>query len=122
MQLGDFADPDLTFAMCAVEVPCGATAQKAFEAAGVTPSIDSYEPDVKAVLHLIELDEVDAGLVYRTDILGNPKVEGIEIDQDTTTLYPIATTSKKDAAAAFVAFVLSARGQAVLQAAGFGTP
>jgi molybdate transport system substrate-binding protein len=118
----DFADPELAIVVCAVEVPCGAAAQNAFEAAGVTPSIDSYEADVKAVLARVQLGDADAGLVYRTDVLAADDVDGIELAEDTTTSYPIATTSDSSNASAFLAFVLSARGQSVLQAAGFGAP
>lgn len=118
----DFADPALTIVVCAAEVPCGAAAEQAFEAADVTPSIDSYEPDVKAVLSRIELGDADAGLVYRTDVLASHKVEGIDLADEITTQYPIAAVSRSKSAADFVKFVLSARGQAILQAAGFGAP
>ena len=123
--LADFADPDATIALCAVEVPCGAAAAKLLESAGITPSVDTYEQDVKAVLTKVELGEVDAGLVYVTDVLdAGDAIEGIEVESDPVK-YPIATLSasaNKEAAAAFVAFVLSAKGTAILKAAGFGTP
>ena len=38
--------------------------------AGVTPSIDTNEPDVRALLTKIEAGELDAGIVYQTDVLG----------------------------------------------------
>ena len=120
MGLADFANPDLLIAVCAVEVPCGAAAGKAFTAAGVTPSIDTYEQDVKAVLSKVELGEVDAGLVYVTDVLANGKVDGIPLDEVGPVEYPIVSVTTNEAATAFIAFVLSARGQAILTAAGFG--
>ena len=118
--LADFANPDLLIAVCAVEVPCGVAADKAFTAAGITPSIDTYEQDVKAVLSKVELGEVDAGLVYVTDVLANGEVDGIPLDEVSPVEYPIAAITDSEAAAAFMAFVLSARGQAILAAAGFG--
>lgn len=118
--LSDFANPALLIAVCAVEVPCGAAAAKALEAEGVTPSIDTYEHDVKAVLSKVELGEVDAGLVYVTDVLANDGVEGIELDDLVAVEYPIASVADSQAAAAFIAFVLSARGKAILAEAGFG--
>lgn len=118
--LSDLANPDLLIAVCAVEVPCGAAAEQAFEAAGITPSIDTYEQDVKAVLSKVELGEVDAGLVYVTDVLANGKVEGIELGDVSPVEYPIASVTNSDAAAAFIAFVLSAQGQDILAEAGFG--
>jgi molybdate transport system substrate-binding protein len=123
--LSDFADPDKTIALCAVEVPCGAAAAKLLDGAGIVPSVDTYEQDVKAVLTKVELGEVDAGLVYVTDVLdGGDAIEGIEVESSPV-LYPIATLSastNKESAQAFVDFVLSARGQGILKAAGFGAP
>jgi molybdate transport system substrate-binding protein len=116
----DFARPELLIAVCAVEVPCGVAAAQAL--AGIPASIDTYEQDVKAVLSKVELGEVDAGLVYVTDVLANGKVDGIELDNDIAVDYPIVTISRSDAARAFVDFVLSTRGQAILMAAGFGAP
>lgn len=118
--LSDFANPDLLIAVCAVEVPCGSAADKAFSAAGITPAIDTYEQDVKAVLSKVELGEVDAGIVYVTDVLANGKVDGIELSDVTPVEYPIVSVTDNEAATAFIAFVLSTRGQAILAAAGFG--
>ena len=126
--LADFADPELKIALCASKVPCGAAAAKAFAAAGVTPSVDTEEQDVKAALSKVTLGEVDAALVYRTDVLSaGDDVEGIAFPESDQAVndYPIATTTdsqKPQAAAAFVAFVLSSEGQAVLAAAGFDRP
>lgn len=121
--LADLADPALAVAVCAVEVPCGAASQLAFERAGVAASVDTYEQDVRAVLTKVELGEVDAGLVYRTDVMAaRDTVEGIEIADAPTTAYPIAAISDSSAAAAFVSFVLSDAGQKILQNAGFDAP
>ena len=126
--LADFANPDLAIALCAAEVPCGAAAARALDAAGIVASVDTYEQDVKAVLTKVELGEVDAGLVYRTDVLAaGAKVKGIEFPEATGAIarYPIAAltaSANPDAAAAFVAFVLSDAGQQILQEAGFGAP
>lgn len=123
--LPDFANPDKTIALCAVEVPCGAAAAKLFETAGIVPSVDTYEQDVKAVLTKVELGEVDAGVVYVTDVqAAGDAIEGIEVDS-APVAYPIATltaSANKEAAQAFVDFVLSSKGQSILGAAGFGTP
>lgn len=123
--LVDFADPDRAIAVCAVEVPCGGASAKLFETAGITPSVDTYEQDVKAVLAKVELGEVDAGLVYLTDVReAGAAIEGIEV-QSAAVKYPIATlkaSTNEEAADAFVAFVLSDAGQSILKAAGFGAP
>ena len=36
--------------------------------AGVTPAIDTNEPDVRALLTKIEAGELDAGITYVTDV------------------------------------------------------
>ncbi|MCB2174489.1 MAG: molybdate ABC transporter substrate-binding protein [Actinomycetales bacterium] len=123
--LADLANPDLTIALCAPEVPCGAAAVKAFQAAGLTPAPDTYEPDVKATLTAVVLGEVDAGLVYRTDVAAaGDTAQGIEFPEASAAVndYPIAvlTDAKNPAAArAFVDLVLSPQGQKVLTDAGF---
>ena len=118
--LDDFANAELAIALCAVEVPCGAASAKLLSETGITPSVDTYEQDVKAVLTKVELGEVDAGLVYVTDVqAAGSGVEGIEVDSAPVD-YPIAALTDSEAAAAFIAFVLSDEGQAILAAAGFG--
>lgn len=126
--LADFADPELAIAVCAVEVPCGEAAARVFAAAGTSPAVDTYEQDVKAVLTKVVLGEVDAGLVYRTDVIAaGDAVEGIEFPEaaDAVGIYPIAVLQDaphRAAADAFVKFVLGPVGQGVLSDAGFGQP
>jgi molybdate transport system substrate-binding protein len=126
--LADFADPDLTLAICAPDVPCGAAATKVFEAAGITAAPDTLEEDVRAALTKVELAEVDAALVYASDVQSaGSGVEGIEIPEaeDAINEYPICALGdapNPDAAQAFVDLVLSDEGQKALEAAGFRAP
>ncbi|WP_350280585.1 molybdate ABC transporter substrate-binding protein [Kribbella sp. HUAS MG21] len=126
--LKDFADQDKKIALCAAEVPCGAAAAKVFKAAGITPQPDTLEKDVKAALTKVGLDEVDAALVYKTDVRSaQDKLEGIQFPEASQAVneYPIATLTNgpnPDGAKAFVDYVLSAKGKAVLTAAGFDAP
>ncbi|WP_298455168.1 molybdate ABC transporter substrate-binding protein [uncultured Cellulomonas sp.] len=121
----DLADPAVTTALCQPEVPCGATAAQVLTHAGLTVRPVTLEPNVKAVLSKVRLGEVDAGVVYVTDVLAaGDDVEGVEIPGavNATTDYPIATLSRSqhpDVAAAFVDLVLSPTGAGVLSAAGF---
>lgn len=126
--VSDLADPDVKVAVCQPEVPCGVLATTLFKNAGINVTPVSLEADVKAVLTKVDLGEVDAGLVYVTDVrsAGN-KVQGIEIPRDVnvSTDYPIATLSgshHQDAAQAFTDFVLSDQGVAVLAKGGFEKP
>jgi molybdate transport system substrate-binding protein len=92
----------------------------------------TQEADVKAVLAKVQLDEVDAGIVYVTDVRSaGDRVRGIEIPAavNASTSYPIAVLRAAPnplAAQAFVDFVRSSRGQQALAEAGFepaaGTP
>ena len=65
--LGDLSRKSLLVGLCAAEVPCGALAQRALSEAGVAPSVDTLEPNVRALAAKISLGELDAGLVYATD-------------------------------------------------------
>lgn len=126
--LADFADEELLIGLCAEGVPCGDLGRQALENAGVSPAIDTNEPDVRALLTKIEADELDAGIVYVTDVLSaGGAVEGIDIPegQNVVAGYPIATlvnAPNPDGAAAFVAFVLSDEGRAILDDHGFSSP
>ncbi len=126
--LADFADDARTVALCAAQVPCGAAAGKAFAAAGVTPKPDTLEQDVKAALTKVRLGEVDAALVYETDVkAAGAEVDGIPFPEAEQAIndYPIAPTAgapNPDGAAAFIAFALSEKGRAALAAAGFTVP
>lgn len=126
--LADLADPDLTVALCSAQVPCGAASEKVFAAAGLAPAPDTLEQDVRAVLTKVELGEVDAGLVYRTDVLAaGDAVEGIDVPEvaDAVNAYPVAVLADAPnpaAAQAFVDLLLSDEGRQVLRDAGFGGP
>ncbi|GAB2634432.1 molybdate ABC transporter substrate-binding protein [Kribbella swartbergensis] len=126
--LEDFADKDRKIALCAAQVPCGAAADAVFKAVGITPQPDSLEQDVKAALTKVSLGEVDAALVYKTDVLAaKDKVEGIAFPEAGKAIneYPIATLTEAknpDGAKAFVDYVLSDQGKAVLTTAGFEAP
>lgn len=126
--LADFANDDLLIGLCAEAAPCGDFGRQALENAGVTPAIDSNEPDVRALLTKIEAGELDAGIVYLTDIPSTAgTVEGIDIPEEHNVAanYPIAVmlnAPNPRAADAFVAFVLANEGQAILREFGFGSP
>src|SRR6185437_13867515 len=88
----------------------------------------TLETDVKSALTKVELGEVDAALVYQTDVkAAGGKVEGMEFAEAAKAInnYPIAVLKDAPnaaAAQAFIAFVLSAHGRGVLSAAGFQNP
>jgi molybdate transport system substrate-binding protein len=126
--VGNLAKSSVKVALCQPQVPCGVVAAEVFKNAGIKVKPVTLQPDVKSVLTQVELGEVDAGMVYVTDVqAAGSKVKGVKIpaDDNASTLYPIATISKssqQSTAQAFVAYVLSPAGQSVLTAAGFERP
>jgi molybdate transport system substrate-binding protein len=126
--VSDLAKSSVKVALCQAQVPCGVVAAEVFKNAGITVKPVTLQPDVKSVLTQVELGNVDAGMVYVTDVkAAGSKVKGISIpaSQNASTVYPIAAiTSSKEMsiAQAFVAYVLSPAGQQVLTAAGFEKP
>jgi molybdate transport system substrate-binding protein len=126
--LEDFADADLLIGLCAEDVPCGEFGREALDNAGVTPSVDTNETDVRALLTKVESGDLDAGIVYVTDVMAaGGAVEGVEIpaDDNVTATYPIAALTdagNAEVARAFVDFVLSPDGQEILASYGFDAP
>jgi molybdate transport system substrate-binding protein len=123
----DLAD-DLILVTCAPQVPCGTYAAQIFENAGVTVTPDSYEENVNAVVTKVTLGEADAGIAYATDVAAaRDDAEGVEIPTEFNVVaeYPIAVTAEApnpDGAQAFVDFVVSDAGQAILTSYGFTSP
>ncbi len=132
--LADLSKPGLKIVLAAKEVPVGNYAAQALGkldaslGAGfrdkVLANVVSYENDVKQVVAKVQLGEADAGIVYTSDAVAAPDLKKIEIPADSNVVarYPLAplTQSKNpDLARAFIAAVLSAESQAILQRWGF---
>jgi len=128
--LPDLARPGRKVVLCALQVPCGAAAAAALDAAGVTVKPVSLEQDVKAALTKISLGEADAALVYRSDVkaaAGKGKVRGIEFPEAAKAIndYPIVVLDRARQPALarqFVQLVLSEQGRSVLTRAGLEAP
>jgi molybdate transport system substrate-binding protein len=88
----------------------------------------TLEQDVKAALSKVKLGEVDAALVYRTDAkAASSDVEGVEFPESAGAVndYPIVVLKgapNRAGARAFVEYVKSDKGRAVLSRAGFQAP
>jgi molybdate transport system substrate-binding protein len=123
--LSDLTRSGVKVALCAEQVPCGAAAKKALDAAKVTIKPATLEQDVKAALSKVKLGEVDAALVYRTDAKSAASnVDGVEFPESAGAIndYPIVVLKNapnKAGAEAFVAYVKCSIGKTVLSAAGF---
>ena len=126
--LADLAKPGVKVALCAPQVPCGSAAKKVLDAAALDVTPVSLEQDVKAVLTKVRLGEVDAGLVYRTDVASvGAQVKGIDFPEaaDAVNKYPVAVLSQAkqpDLARKFVALLTGPAGAKVFSDAGFDLP
>jgi molybdate transport system substrate-binding protein len=127
-RLADLVPDDFTLAVCAPEVPCGAAAAEVLDRAGLSDVPDTYEDDVRAVLTKVQLGEVDAGLVYVSDVhAAGDTILAFAFTEASQAVnrYPVAalTDAPNPAAAqAFVDLVLSDTGRQVLANAGFDQP
>lgn len=127
--LASLADPSVTVAMCNVAVPCGAATRDLLARNRLSVNPVTRELDVRAVLAKVEADEVDAGIVYVTDIrAAGASIASLPIPaaRNVTTTYPIATVTSSEqpqAARAFVDYVRnSSSAQGILRAWGFARP
>ena len=104
------------------------SAAEVLASAGLDVTPVTEEEDVKAVLTKVTLGEVDAGLVYVTDVqAAGDEVRGVEVPEAdaASTTYPIAAlagSEHAEQARAFVDLVLSEEGRTALEDAGFGLP
>jgi molybdate transport system substrate-binding protein len=126
--LADFGRGDLVIGLCAEEVPCGAYASEALALAGVDAIVDTYEPNVRALLAKVAIGELDAAVTYATDVASAGQMaEGVVIPDavNVVATYPIAVLARAPnptAANGFVDFVLSEAGRSILDDYGFGPP
>jgi molybdate transport system substrate-binding protein len=108
-------------------VPSGKYAKAALEKLGVWPSVaDKVEKagNVRAVLLRVARGHAPVGIVYETDAAADQNVEIIGVFPDYThppIIYPMALTTKRSTtdAAAFHAYLRSAKAKALFEAQGF---
>ena len=132
--LADLSKPGLKLVLAAKEVPAGSYALQVLDNLDksigtgfkdkVLANVVSYENDVKQVVAKVQLGEADAGIVYVSDSVAAPDLQKIDITPENNVIakYPIAALSKSSNSAlaqAFIAYVLSADGQAPLKKWGF---
>ena len=130
--LKDLAAPGVARVALALpaSVPVGRYAKHALEAAGLWGAVQAKAvntTNVRQSLDYVARGEVDAGFVYATDAaLMKDKVKTVfDVPLDVAILYPIARTAASGnatEAAAFIAYVRSPAGQAILARYGFLKP
>lgn len=126
--LADLARPDLRVVLCGPDVPAGRYAREALAKSGVAVASVSDEPSVKAVVSKVVLGEVDAGIVYVTDARSAATdVDEVPIPEEENVVasYPIVLLASGSGGAtgeAFLRFVTSPDGRAILERFGFSGP
>jgi len=132
--LQDLAKPGIAFVLTDPSVPIGNYARQALQKMAQDPSfgagfdqkvlanLKSQEANVRAVVSKVQLGEADAGITYTTDVTPDAAkdVQSIVIPDQFNIIatYPIAVVKGAGngaAARAFIAYVRSAPGQAVLK-------
>lgn len=137
-QITDLARPGLSLIMAATEVPAGQYALNMLERASAQSEIDdsfkddvlnnviSFEENVRAVLSKVRLGEADGGIVYWSDVSGEPahSLGYLEIPAEINVVadYPVATimsSPQAELASLFIDALLSPEGQSALTRFGF---
>ncbi len=128
--VSDITKPGVKIVICNATVPCGDYARTAFMNLGITApamkNVVSEATDVTQVVADVSSGAADVGFVYVTDAEsanGKVKVVRLPAKAKPGTIDVIAVVKRAPdppAARAFVATVLSPKGQATLHAYGFG--
>jgi molybdate transport system substrate-binding protein len=137
----DLAKPGLKLVLAQEQVPVGNYARQALDKLNDDPTygsdfkdkvlanLASNELNVKDVLAKVQLGEADAGIVYATDAASaaQSKVKTIDIPDQFNIIaqYPIGVVtsgSNPAGARAFIAYLLSPVGQAIMAKYGFIPP
>ena len=142
LTLKDLARPGVKIVLALPEAPVGRYSQAVIDRMGDSPlfgpdyrnrlmdNVVSRETNVRSVAQKVALGEADAGMTYRTDALTPyvaQRVRALTIPDslNVTAHYPIAALREAAApepARAFIDFVRSAQGQAILEQYGFQPP
>lgn len=132
--LEDLGTSGIKIVLAAEEVPVGNYARQSLDLMNdsygadfkdkVLANVVSNEDNVKQVVAKVQLGEVDAGIVYTSDAVAASELQTIEFPTELNIIakYPIAPlveSANADLAEAFIAYVLSDEGQAILQKWGF---
>lgn len=125
----DLARPGVLLGLCAPTVPCGSAARQVMGRLGITLTPVTLELDVRALLAKVISGDLDAGIVYVTDVRwAGSRVSSLAIPPglNATTTYPIAPvigSANPVAARAFVDYVrFSPSAQGILRSYGFARP
>ena len=125
----DLAQPGTRIAIGAPDVPVGALARTALGAldpdlaAAILENVASEDPNVRVALSRVELGEVDAAFVYRSDLAAARHVRAIELPESlgvpANQYIGAVIAEARPGADALLDFLASDEAQAILASAGF---
>ena len=123
--LDSLTQDDLIIGLCAREVPCGQLSVDVLAVADIDPAVDTFEPSVRALVGKVELGEVDAALVYDTDVIASDDLTAIGepfTDAGSTVYVAASLVGSGGDSDRFVDFLTGGLAQSALEDAGFGAP
>ena len=110
-------------------VPAGQYAKEVFETIGLLEPLQPkfvFGANVRGVLAAVESGNVDAGVVYATDVILSDSVKAVSAvaaESHSAIVYPIAvlaTSARVEAAIAYIDFLAGSEAQAIFDNFGFG--
>jgi molybdate transport system substrate-binding protein len=127
LDLAGLLGPDRLAMADTSAVPAGKYGKAALEALGVWNSVQdkmAQAENVRAALMLVSRGEVPLGIVYQTDAAADPRVRIVDAfpaDTHPAIVYPVALTasSTNADAAAFLAYLKSAKARPLFEKQGF---
>jgi len=118
--LDDLANPDLFIGLCAQGVPCGDLARSILDTAGIEPTIDTETTGVRALALALADGELDAALVYVSDVIGLAgEIAEVPTDITATNSYPLVVLNDDAIVADFADLLAGPTGRQILSDAGF---
>ena len=137
--LADLSRMGVKLALANPEVPAGSYSRILLQRMAMDPrygpeyarsvlaNVVTEDPNVRNVLQRVELGEVDAGIVYYSDIQVASDVSVIQVPDEVNvvagyTMAALRNSDQPEAAHAFISFISSVAGQRILQDHGFEPP
>jgi len=120
-------EPDVLVATAVEGVPIRAYTDEVFDRAGIRPAYETFEANVGGIVTKVNTGAVDAGVVYRTDVIAaGDRVTGVPIPDSynvvaRTEVVVLAESKRIGIARSFVDFLRSADGRRILESFGFET-
>jgi len=121
----DLNNPDVDYAVCVPDAPCGIASEKVLGIVNVTSDPVTEEANVRDTLTKVTAGEVDAGLVYVSDAqAAGDDVQTIEVPEasqaiNADVIAPLDEAADAELAQDWVDLVTSDEGQQALEGYGF---